>query len=910
MPGCHSVQIVLFVVSSLLTSYLTGQELTYRIQEEQPTNFFIGNIVNDSKFLEQNTTEKIDRENIRFNILSQGNPLAVYFNINDKTGAFYTNGTLDRESLSHCKFSDNCDIRLDVSAQSTIGTFFQIIKVKVVLLDINDNKPFFLKDRTNLEISESSIPNSNLSVEGAVDLDSGENTIKTYILKPSNSPFVLRYDISMVGTSTLKLVLNQTLDREKIGGYNLVIEAMDGGNPVRTGSLVVAITVTDVNDNRPTFSQPNYNISIDETVAVNSVILNISATDKDLGKNGEVIYRLSPYQSDDIKQMFSINQTHGNLSLIKPLTYYSGEVLKVIIEASDNADQPLISQATVYAKVLDSTNSPPIINVNLLSNAQTAKISESASVGAAVAHVGVTDEDTGQNGHVTCSVSNPSFRLDKLDVNEYKVVVNVGLDREKLDQYDITVTCTDSGIPPLSSSSTFKVTVIDMNDHSPRFIKTIYYAEMYENNDIGIEILKVSALDFDIGINADIEYSLSQTGRFAFGIDPTFGTIYVNFKTDRENASKINFKVVATDKGNPRRSSTSNVAITILDTNDNKPQFTDPPFMFTIPENQRPGLSVGQLTAKDDDLGNNGTFDFFLSEDKEPNLPFFIFKNGTIITTKALDRETQPHGINFKVVAIDKGTPTSLNGTGYVTVFMSDENDNYPEIIFPNAENKTIAFLFDLPINSIIGKVDAKDRDFDMNAKLLYSFVETISFISMDQDSGEIKLNRPLTSDYVNRYPMTVIVEDRGVPKLSSNFSMTIVVLSHHIIAPVPPHVAENDNYLMIAVIISCVTVVVAGSIILVIFLIRRNDQQKRTLEKNNNGEVVTKNQNAINDSKEQYDAIDQSMKREKSEKSEKRVSFSMDEEKKYDTLEMERHLYQKNPPKREVDRVSCQFYI
>ena len=907
MQGSYSGEMTtLFVLFCILISDSVGQNLlVYNIDEELPTNFFIGNIVNDSKFLEFNDPGTIDRENIRFNILSQGNPLAVYFNINEKTGAFYTNGTIDRESLSHCKFSENCEIRLDVSAQSTIGTFFVIIKVKVVVLDINDNTPYFVKSETNLEISESSIPNSSLSVEGAVDLDSGNNSIQTYTVLPSGSPFLLSYDNSLIGSSTLKLILNQTLDREKVGSYDLVIKAIDGGTPPRSGSLLVHIDVSDVNDNRPSFSHLTYNITIEESTEAGSVILNMSATDKDLGKNGEVMYRLSPYQSDDIKQMFSINETHGNLSLIKPLTYYSGEVLKVIIEASDNADQPLISQATVYVKVLDSTNSPPIINVNLLSNDQRARIVESASIGAAVAHVGVTDEDTGRNGHVTCSVNTVNFRLDKLDVNEYKVVVNVELDREKIDEYEISVTCNDSGIPPLSSTSTFKVTVMDVNDHSPTFIKTTYYADVYENNEIGVEVLRVSALDFDIGINAEIEYSLSQTGRFAFGIDPTFGIIFTNFKTDRENASEIHFKVVATDKGSPRKSSTANVAVKVLDVNDNSPRFTDPLFTFTIPENQKSGLFVGQLTAKDDDLGNNGTFDFILSKDNEPNLPFYISKNGTILTTEALDRERHPHGINFKVVAIDKGTPTSLNSTGYVTVFLSDENDNYPEIMFPNAENKTIAFLFDLPINSIIGKVKAQDRDYDINAKLVYSIAESISFISTDQDSGEIKLNRPLTSDYVNRYPVTVIVEDQGVPKLSSNVSLTIIVLSHHILAPVPPEIKDDDNYMVIAVIIVCVTVIVAGSIILIIFLIRRNDQQRKEKETNNNVNIpkaVPTDRITQGKRSEQYDAIEQP---EKKEKAEKRVSFSMDEEKKYDTLEMERHLYQKNPPKQEVDRVS-----
>lgn len=164
-----------------------------------------------------------------------------------------------------------------------------------------------------------------------------------------------------------------------------------------------------------------------------------------------------------------------------------------------------------------------------------------------------------------------------------------------------------------------------------------------------------------------------------------------------------------------------------------------------------------------------------------------------------------------------------------------------------------------------------------------------------------MKLNRPLTSDFVNRYPISVMVEDQGVPKLSSNVSLTIIVLSHQILAPVAPRTPNDDNYLMIAVIIACVTVVAAGSIILIIFLIRRNDMQKQALEKNNNGIVISRNHPTPSDGKEQYDAIDHAGK---NGRGEKRVSFSMDEEKKYDTLEMERHLYQKNPPKQEVDRI------
>lgn len=126
-------------------------------------------------------------------------------------------------------------------------------------------------------------------------------------------------------------------------------------------------------------------------------------------------------------------------------------------------------------------------------------------------------------------------------------------------------------------------------------------------------------------------------------------------------------------------------------------------------------------------------FDFIVFIDNELNLLFLILKSGIIVFMKVLDWEIYLYGINFKVVVVDKGMLIFLSSIGYVIVFFLDENDNYLEIIFFNVENKIIVFLFDLFINSIIGKVEVKDWDYDNNVKFVYFFVVIIiSFILID----------------------------------------------------------------------------------------------------------------------------------------------------------------------------------
>lgn len=155
--------------------------------------------------------------------------------------------------------------------------------------------------------------------------------------------------------------------------------AEDGGNPANVGSLVVFVDVLDINDHQPVFSQTHYNLTVDEDVAVNTTILTLTARDEDEGLNGDVIYSLSPRQDEKILKLFQVVPTSGSLQVKESLIFEPGKQYRIIVEASDRAKQPLMSQTQVTVNVRDTHNNPPRIKVDLLSNTDKAQILESAS---------------------------------------------------------------------------------------------------------------------------------------------------------------------------------------------------------------------------------------------------------------------------------------------------------------------------------------------------------------------------------------------------------------------------------------------------------------------------------------------------------------------------------------------------
>ena len=797
----------------LLVLHACAFEVTYNITEESKSGLLVGNVAADAGLPDVNS--------LTFSLFQAGYPAAKSFSITEFQGELYTNATIDRDTI--CEFQDQCVLNLVAVAITEARDFYKI-KIYVNVIDINDNSPIFPKSAVSLQISEDTTINFSYSLEGAVDLDTGINSVERYVIPSHDSPFQAEADKFPDGRSMLKLILKQTLDRETHPNYLVQVVAYDGGSPPKTGSMTVNVTIGDINDNYPIFSKSSYNVTIMDDLPVNSVVVKTFASDLDEGLNGEVQYRLDQRQAEEIFQTFNMNSTTGELYLKQSLLSGSQESYKILIEASDTGNQPLISKSQVFVRVQDNHNNFPVINVNVLSGSDTAEVSEHASQGTVVAHIAVKDPDTGANGLVTCDVISEYFKIQKFEENEYKVVVFASLNREMRDNYEVTVNCKDAGSPPREANFTFPVVVVDENDNPPQFERQIYYANILENNAIGISLLTVSATDDDIGVNAELKYSVSKEAEFLVSIDETSGSLTLDKALDREEHSQISFYVFATDSGNVPLTGTARVNIIVKDENDNKPTYPESIPTFSVPENLVAPRIIGFVSAFDKDQGiNSEVRHYLMTSNSGESPPFEVKENGTVMVTRSLDRETVAL-YELQIMAMDKGSPAQT-GYSFIKVIVEDTNDNEPVFIFPSEANRSITVPLSSSQNTVVATLTASDKDIDVNAQLRYYTDDqnmTETFV-INSASGEVIIARALDSSDLGLFVYKVKVQDSSKTPLTSEETLLINVIANSVVDD-----SSFSRYYVIAISMSTVTIVLAIVILVAIYLLRKGDSKRK----------------------------------------------------------------------------------
>lgn len=805
---------VIYLTLVIILKLCSCKQIVYHFHEEQPGGRFIGNVAYDSNLnLEMNES---DFQTLRYNFLSTDVPYISLFNLNTTNGNLYTVEILDREKI--CPFMRECVLDLEIGVQSTILSFFRKIITRIFIDDINDNSPIFERSSMSLSISESVLIGTSFTIDGARDKDTSQNySLQTYDLAEKGMPFTVKFVKKLDGTSIVRLVVSDTLDRELRDKYQLTVVAKDGGHPEMTSQMLVNVTILDVNDNAPMLSSSDYEVSVNEDTAVGSVIFTLSATDIDLGDNAKINYRLSPHQSTVNKNLFSMDSVSGELRVMSPLSYVHGRVHRVIVEASDSAEKPLTTQAYVTVTVIDSRNNPPKITVNLLTDSNSAKVSEFANADSVVALVVVQDEDSGMNGIVRCSIISQYFKMNRLDVNEYTVQVAQPLDRETIERHNLRVECSDSGSPPLSSYADFVVEVNDVNDNAPVFSLQTYKTRLFENNNIGDIILQVTATDKDDGLNAEITYVLLQENDTLVKIDERSGIIRANNVFDREKLPNLSFKVVAIDNGDPRQFGTATVSIAIEDKNDNMPRFIEPLFIFKITENRKPGTLIGKLFADDKDDGDNGKVEFSTALGRTSSVPFIVYPDGTIRTADRIDREKHAN-FTFNVVASDLGLP-SLSSTATVKIFVADENDNSPILVFPSKTNNTLRISNQTPAGTFIARIQAFDIDESLNGEVSYMIggYNMSDLVELYAHTGDLILLKDAAKITETVIRLSIVVSDKGTPRRTSVQGLTVVIAD-----------AEPKTNLLIVITIVSVTVIVSLGIIVTICVIKRLDNGKR----------------------------------------------------------------------------------
>ena len=228
-----------------------------------------------------------------------------------------------------CKQATLCALHFQIILENPI----EFYRVTVEITDINDNAPTFKMDHMLFEISESAARGAKFILEKAMDADVGTNGLKSYSLNPTDN-FILKVSDNSDGGKEVEMVLERLLDREKEEHLTLTLTAVDGGEPQLSGTVQIHVTVLDVNDNAPVFTRSTYKGSIMENSPQKSLLMTVTATDRDQGVNGFVTYSISN-NIDDILDVFEIHNRSGEIHLIGNVDYETSKHYQLNIKAKD-----------------------------------------------------------------------------------------------------------------------------------------------------------------------------------------------------------------------------------------------------------------------------------------------------------------------------------------------------------------------------------------------------------------------------------------------------------------------------------------------------------------------------------------------------------------------------------------------
>uniref|UniRef100_A0A2C9L6K8 Cadherin domain-containing protein n=1 Tax=Biomphalaria glabrata TaxID=6526 RepID=A0A2C9L6K8_BIOGL len=537
-------------------------------------------------------------------------------------------------------------------------------------------------------------------------------------------------------------------------------------------------------------------------------------------------FQLGARQNEEAFSAFRVIADSGNIVTVKELTSLQGETLKLVVEAVDGGSKPLTAQAMVNIHILDSINDAPTIRMTMPYGLRVAKITENAAPGLVVAHFIVDDPDSGENGVVICHLNDDTFALQKLKEAEYKVTVYQQLDRESASLYDVTITCTDGGQPPMSANVAFAVLLEDANDNAPRFLRQVYLANVTENTPGGF-VLRVEAEDIDVGQNGKVTYRLGNVTSLVTSyihVNSTTGDVRTKQPLDHEIFRELEFYVVAMDDGSPSLSTSARVIISVIDVNDNMPKVPND-FFMTIEENLPYGSLVGNIDAIDPDYGLSGKVEYQLLTDNEAPRLFNLSKTGEVRALTSFDRETRDiYDIN--VLARDFGT-VPLTNVLHIRIVVTDANDHKPVFTFPTPYNKTIHSTIDSRFNATIARVVATDRDSGNNAKLTYSITDGGKDVfDIDPVTGRIYVMRNLYTKDKGTYDLKLFVHDLGSPNLSETASLIIIVTQGNTTA-VFAAFGYNEQMIIVAVLVAF-TVSIAVVVFLIVLRFVKKDRRDR----------------------------------------------------------------------------------
>ncbi|XP_022527800.2 protocadherin alpha-7 [Astyanax mexicanus] len=580
------------------------------------------------------------------------------------------------------------------------------------------------------------------------------------------------------------LSVHKKIDREEIcDGMNtciidikIVVE-----NPLEIH--YVAVEITDTNDHAPVFPDKQQRMEIAENTLPGARFQLRSARDPDIGVYSVRAYKLTQNEHFDLEIRDRGDEKVPFLVLQRAVDRERKAEHKLLLTAIDGGNPPNSGTLNVTVTVLDNNDNRPVFSHEVY----TAQIHENIPIGTMVIKVNAIDLDEGLNGEVLYSLGNNYGMFDLNNVTG-EIWVKGEIDYEKNDVYRLDVLASDKGTPPMTVDCRVIVKILDVNDNNPEIEVTSLSNLVPENSKPGTVISLISILDKDSGVNGKVLCTLSPNIPFELkpSIKDNMYSLVTKTQLDREETSLYEIKIKATDLGQPPLTAEKNISVQVSDVNDNRPEFFQNPLELYLMENNSPSASMYSIAAVDKDIHENAAISYSILKESSLQNKMASFLNinsetGVIYALTRFDFEVTK-SFQFRVLATDSGTPP-LSSNVTVNVFILDQNDNVPVILYPVISNGSAEGVEEVPRNvnagHLVTKVRAYDADIGYNGWLLFSLQEVSdhSLFGLDRYTGQIRTLRSFTETDESQHKLVILVKDNGNVSLSATTTVIIKVV-------------------------------------------------------------------------------------------------------------------------------------